>query len=429
MHRSTTTLVPVARSRALSRLASLLTLVLLPLLAACGTVSTSDDAAAAPPAPRAELSLNDLDGAVLEEKVVVDVAPEAGTVAVRLLLDGAPLTTVDEPPFLLTLDPDVLGEGSFELSAEAVRSDGTSGATTLARFTVGGATGDADPTTPPTTLSWSPPALQDPITIRVGTTGGVPALERDRDYLIVMPSAPRTEGLVLNGGRNVVLIGGEIAIGYQGKGPTINARRGLYITNASGVVHVEGLLVHGDDLSEGIQISAPQAIVQLQNVAVRNVHARDQVGFTDNHPDVIQTWGSVGELRVDGFTGETDYQGIFFKADYNGPHGGVHLRRVNMRSMPTTRYQVWMDDRGGRYPSVSFDDVWVEPRPGGSFEKSIWPDVDHARHAAVVVDGRASWPTLPVEGSVQEGVPPGGDFVPVERVGLGYVSPGYEGDD
>jgi hypothetical protein len=310
--------------------------------------------------------------------------------------------------------------------AESVHGDGHVSESASATFDVlASEVVESLPAVP--TLSWAPPELHEPTTITIGTVGSIPALDRKRDYILVMPATPRSEGVVINGGRNVVLVGGEIVIGHQGAKPTINARRGLYIANSTGVVHVEGLLIHGEDLSEGIQINAPKAIVQLQNVAVRNVHARDQMGFTDNHPDVIQTWGGVRELRVDGFTGETDYQGIFFKADHNGPHGAVHLRRVNMRAMPTTRYQVWMDDRGGRYPAVTFDDVWVEPRPGGRFEKTIWPDIDHPRHAPVFEGGAASWPSLQVEGSVHEGVPPGGDFVPVTSVGVGYASPGYGG--
>jgi hypothetical protein len=278
-------------------------------------------------------------------------------------------------------------------------------------------------------LAWPPPALTSPVTIHVGVTGGIGTLSTTRDYRLVMPGAPRTEGLVINGGRNVVLVGGEIAIPHQGSNPTINSRRALHIANSTGVVHVEGLLLHGDDISEGIQIAAPQATVQLQNIAVLNVHARDQLGFSDNHPDVIQTWGSVGELRVDRLTGESDYQGLFFKADFNGRHGPVHLRNVNLRSTATSRYQFWLSDKGGGYPTVSLREVWVETAPGRSFAKTVWPDTSHAQHAAVISGGAASWPTLPVTGAVRAGVPAAGDFVRASDVGVAYVSPGYGGGD
>lgn len=93
------------------------------------------------------------------------------------------------------------------------------------------------------------------------------------------------------GGRNIVIIGGEIVIPWQGENPDIPSRTMLKLKASTGIVHIEGLLGRGDDISEGIQIAAPDAIVQIQNVRIEGIHARDQVEFTDNHPDIIQTWG------------------------------------------------------------------------------------------------------------------------------------------
>ena len=42
----------------------------------------------------------------------------------------------------------------------------------------------------------------------------------------------------------------------------------LYLRDQTGTVHIEGLLIYGSDLSEGIQINAPQATVQIVNVRV-----------------------------------------------------------------------------------------------------------------------------------------------------------------
>jgi hypothetical protein len=286
-------------------------------------------------------------------------------------------------------------------------------------------------------LRYAPPELVDPITIRVDAASGPSNLSMDpqRDYVIEMPDEPVRRGLALVGGRNVVMIGGEIFIPHQGPNPTINARRALHVSGATGVVHIEGVLMHGDDISEGIQTSAPDAIVQIQNVGIFNVHARDQKGFTDNHPDIIQTWGSVGALRVDGLTGETDYQGLFFKADYNGPHGPVELHNVNVRGLPTARYLVWTSNQGGGYPDVTLENVWVEASPAraGGFAMSVWPDANGAHPYRLQVgtngDGveTGSWPAaVGVTGEVSAGRPPGGDFVRAEAIGVGYRSPGYE---
>jgi hypothetical protein len=390
------------------------------LLAACGAMAEEPGTGAAQRAMSVTgaMTMAQLDGAVVHGSITVSVASERWMRGVRFVLDGTVIATVTRTPYRVTIDTTQLADGGHVLVAEPLQANGTVRNPSTATFTVRNA-----PSRPP--LTWAPPALQNPITRHVDVTGGLGTLDATRDYVLIMPSAPRTEALVINGGRNVVLIGGEVAIPYQGTSPTITSRRALYIANSTGTVHVEGLLLHGDDISEGIQINAPSAVVQIQNVSVRNVHARDQVRFSDNHPDVIQTWGGVGELRVDGLTGESDYQGLFFKADFNGPHGRVRLRNVNLRAMPTTRYQFWMDGTGGGYPTVTLDGVWVQPGPNRSFGKTVWPDVDHAQHPVRIVDGAASWPTLPVTGVVRQGTPPGGDFVPASSVGLGYVSPGY----
>lgn len=249
---------------------------------------------------------------------------------------------------------------------------------------------------------WDPPALTTPLTLNVPTSGGTFKLNAGQDYLVVMPTAPVTKALKLTGGRNVVLVGGEMNIGWQGDAAPASMRRALLLDGQTGTAHIEGLLLGGSDLSEGIQINAPQAVVQLVNVRVEGIRARDQVNFTDNHPDLVQAWGGVKELRVDGLTGRTDYQGIFLKPDYNGI-GSVSLRRVNVRSDATARYLYWKDRNGFADFPVHVDDVWGEPASGRSFTKTLWPE------------GSDAW------AAVKQGVPAAGDFVPAGMVGIGYT--------
>jgi hypothetical protein len=410
-----------------------------PLLGACGTVVdrlTSDEQAASAAlsdGDPVEITVGDLDGRSVSGTIFAYVETDGWIRSVRFILNGSLVADVRRAPFGIAIDTTTLTDGDHVLVAEPTMPNGRVRDRAVASFVVNNAPTTEEPVPAPvepdgSLLTWAPPELTSPTTILVGVTGAVGTLDKARDYVLVMPGTPRTEGLVINGGRNVVVIGGEIAIPHQGENPTINARRALYVAHSTGVVHVEGLLLHGDDISEGVQTNAPLATVQLQNLAVLNVHARDQVSFTDNHPDVIQTWGGIGELRVDRLTGETDYQGLFFKSDFNGPHGPVHLRNVNIRSMDTTRYQFWMADTGGGYPTVTLEEVWVETAPGRSFGKTVWPDVDSATHPPTISDGAASWPTLPVTGVVRSGVPAGGDFVSAASVGIGYVSPGYRGE-
>ena len=75
----------------------------------------------------------------------------------------------------------------------------------------------------------------------------------------------------------------------------------------TGTVHIEGVLI--DSSNDGITIQAPQATFQIENVLIANNHAlRDD--FSDAHPDLIQTWSGPKAVRIDRFTGYTDYQGL-----------------------------------------------------------------------------------------------------------------------
>src|SRR6266508_3551959 len=223
-------------------------------------------------------------------------------------------------------------------------------------------------------LSWTPPQLDHPITVDVSASNHFLRLDPTRDYLVRMPTTKLSVlgGLVIVGGHNVVLVGGAITIPSWGLvHPTDN--RGLYLKNQTGTVHVEGL------------------------------HERDEVHFSSNHPDLIQSWAGPAELRVDRFTGTTDYQGIYLAPQELGERlqpRRIDLRRVNIETMASARYLLW---QVGTAP-LRLDDVWIRPSPGRY--EVVWPD-----------DGR--WDP------VVQGDPPGGDFVGAGEAGLGYRSPGY----
>lgn len=262
----------------------------------------------------------------------------------------------------------------------------------------GGSARDAD-----FSLRWPAPRLERPEVIEVGARGGVLRLAPGRDYRIAIRRPVRAVGgLSLVGGRNVVVVGGHITIPPAGPQATANDRRGLLIAGQTGTVHVEGLLIDdaGGDLSEGINIAAPRAVVQIQNTRVAGIHARDEKRFTDNHPDVIQTPGGVRELRVNRLTGTTTYQGLFLRGD-SGPVGRVELSKVNIVGFPTARYLLWKRCRdpypapcGGPDFPMGTTDVWVRPARTRSLRLSLKPELP---------DG--PWD------DVHEGIPPGGDFV------------------
>lgn len=287
-------------------------------------------------------------------------------------------------------------------------------------------------------LVLEPPVLRDAQVVRIDPDNGpfVVRLDISRDYLLVMPNVAVRRAVTIRGGRNVVMVGGEIAIPWKGESPTIAERRGLYVTGVTGTFHLEGVLLRGPDLSEGIQLSTPDAHVQITNVAVAEIRARDQVGFTDNHPDLIQSFGGARSITIDRFTGVTDYQGLFFQGHSpDDEYGPITLRRINIIARPTARYLLWFSifDKG---ETVHLEDVWlaVSDERRGGLGKSVWPDVDgQFPRRAQVFDANGTpavrWPPelIPtVTGYAVAGSPPEGDFVDSSLVGIGYVSPGYK---
>jgi hypothetical protein len=246
-----------------------------------------------------------------------------------------------------------------------------------------------------------------------GESAHVLNLRANQDYIVDLPSSPLSSrgGLVIEGGHNVVLIGGEIDIPMQpGASPSIYSRRGLYLTGQTGTVHVEGLLIRGADLSEGIDLDERLgAVVQIENVRIEGLHARDEQGFTDNHPDALQSWAGPAELRVDRLSASSDYQGIFLVPNQFGtqpPPRQVNLSHVDLRGARCCYgYLLWQT---GSFP-VHTDDVWAIPHPGRSMAQTLWPSPE-------------KW------SGVRDGAPPGGEFVPAGAVGTSYESPGYSGE-
>jgi hypothetical protein len=258
-------------------------------------------------------------------------------------------------------------------------------------------------------LTWAPPALDAPTTVVVTPTNRILRLDPALDYIVQMPSTALTGagGLSISGGHDVVLVGGEIRIDRDPAEtaiPSIQARRGLVLANQTGTIHVEGLRIDGDDLNEGIDLSEPLgATVQLQNIRIDGLYSRDATAFSDGHPDLIQSWAGPGRLRVDRFTGITNYQGFYLAPEQIGtpqPLTEIDLRDVILVGTATSTYMLWTATPV--VPEIA--DVWVKPRAGRLPAQSLWPTPD-------------AWP------GVQIGQP--ASFVNAWSVGAGYRSPGY----
>lgn len=280
-------------------------------------------------------------------------------------------------------------------------------------------------------LTWSPPpSWQNYRPVTIQSSGGVITLPSNAaDYRIVAPEIVRG-AVTLRGGRNVVWIGGHIRIdrndAANGKIIQATARRGLLVDDGPAedlkdgrVVFIEGLRLDGDDLSEGIDIKAPKAHVVIQNIGIDVVRLR---GFDDrdstgayarnspikNHSDLLQPFGGFKTLCVDGLSGRTGYQGLFFVTDVRiAPGGSFELQKVDttrdvwLRRMDITAIETADEtDPGIRHAGHTVL-AWYGDGIGQMFIDSgtVWfqPHVNSARAA----DGQRRIPYRDPSGTVQ----------------------------
>lgn len=268
-------------------------------------------------------------------------------------------------------------------------------------------------------------------------------LAPSQDYIIVIPPTGIHGTLWLDGGHNIDLIGGSITVpatANQTDNGNDNTDTGLYIRAATGTVHIEGLSITGDPNTQfdGIDVNAPSATVQLENIRVTNVWGSD----TTEHADVVQTWGGVKDLRIDHLTADGDYQGLTIDPDL-GPVGSAEIQDVDLTIDPRPAalaaqtvgggYMIWLT-KGTQTcaapGSVTFDQVYVDNAAHlVPTANTVWPPAQES--GTLPCAGRQngsqySWPNLPVSGGVTLTAAPSGPFVPAGRVGEGYVSPGYQ---
>ena len=277
-------------------------------------------------------------------------------------------------------------------------------------------------------LLWAPPILENPQIIQLSADGkgDKTQLDSDKDYIIRLPAdAVRTKGVWIEGGRNVIIMGGHIALPYAEElNNNDSTRRAIYIKNNNGTVHVEGLLIDGAKSGEydAIAVASTKSIVQLQNIHVTTLAG----SYKYFHGDLVQPWGGVKELRIDRFTGTTSYQGLQINQD-TGKIGSEKISNVNMKG--TGQYKLWLTGKeiDGHNPQIQLKNVYIEPAPKWDLNlgTSVYPAVGMPKGAVLTEDGtEVSWPELSwVEGVAKLGPPPGGDFVPVKLVGTHYFSP------
>ncbi len=279
-------------------------------------------------------------------------------------------------------------------------------------------------------LRWAPPHLENPITLQLEQGISKTNLKVDRDYILKLPKEKKVGGVVIVGGRNVVIQGGHITVP---PGATSHEeQRAIRISKSVGTVHIEGVLIDNsagpDSDFDGIVIDAPEATVQLENMRIVGLTG-SHAGF---HADILQPWGGVKELRVDRITGTSNYQGFQIPAD-KGAIGSATLQNINLGYVPRDEgkigFLLWLTTGAkscNSYP-MTLSNFYLDARPGQEIGESAWPPPSRdTLECAGIQDGdQVSWPKLPVKGFIKQGPPPTGDFVPAGVAGLKYNSPGY----
>lgn len=247
-----------------------------------------------------------------------------------------------------------------------------------------------------------------------------------------MPAGIKQGNLTLSGGRNIVLIGGEIEV--EASPTTDQRRRCLYLLNQTGTVHVEGLSLHrnaADDDFAAIVINnedTAAAIYQFQNIRVEGIEGSTAGWHGDALQLIPSTANFIGKVRVDRMTVESGYQAFYIVLDGDGQHSFKH---VNATMVVGDSAAYWFGDNTGDeiwgMKNVDLEEVYVAPRPGYEFEDEFRPNsgATITTNRPVITAGVATWPNAVnylITGELREGHPPGGDFAPEGTVGVGYVN-------
>ena len=318
-------------------------------------------------------------------------------------------------------------------------------------------TATTSPTSKPAPLAWRPPALRNPVTVTLcncNIEDGqiIVKLNAGQDY-VLKDTAVLNYPVVIQGGHNVVWIGGEVR---PAAGPDIGIQLSHNVGAGGGTVHLEGIYLDGIGgvLYDGIEggefasLSKPRGTLSDATLQVENVRIDGLSGDSSvEHQDCIQHYGGWKDLRVDHFTCRTLYQGFTLPWE-DGSVSGVlshwDLRNANLQDAPN-------GTGGGMQTLLHFgDSVHGEfnaqsHRQGGnlshvylhatqkSLDQETYPNsgtksVDGTIvHATVNADGTIGWGrSWSISGAIIAGGPPGGDYVPLGVAGLRYVSPGYQ---
>jgi len=290
---------------------------------------------------------------------------------------------------------------------------------------------------------WTAPALTNPQLLEIKSDHSQSFIELDPNADYTVRIGPDSGGVVvrralrLHGGRNIALIGGHLRRAPDTPTNTPDGAKTRYpgelfsIGGHTGTAYIEGLVIdNGDNYGvDGIHVGSDTG----GSYVFRNVHVRGVTGTTvGNHADGLQVIRPVDYLLIDHMTVYSSYQGINIQPEF--PIGLAWLRHTNtrypnpdFRSGGANGYSFWLGDRADNpklaHPAkYRFEDVYVEERT--HFWDLSWEDGSVGPPAKAPggcrrVAGHSDWaefPHLGVEGHVNKGIPPQGDFCPASTI-------------
>ncbi|MFC6852060.1 malectin domain-containing carbohydrate-binding protein [Aquipuribacter hungaricus] len=290
-------------------------------------------------------------------------------------------------------------DGTLDLDFTATADSAVVSGIVVAPVGVSGPTEPAEPgrvvkpvpTTPEPT--WGAPALVDPLVWVPSPTSRVLKAPADRDVLVRWPAGELdgAGGYQINGGRNVVSIGGTINYSTRhvlGVGGEADRNRCLYIhgnttAQAPRTVHVEGLRCAGPNIWEGINIDSKAErgtlTVQVRDIVmdeVQGLPGTDGSGHIGG--DALQAWNGPHRLRIDGFDARNlHYQGLVLQpySHGTGALGQWELRDVYLEGdFDGSAYLMWLSGArtGAGSVPITVHDVWVTPSPGKTATRTLW---------------------------------------------------------
>ena len=271
----------------------------------------------------------------------------------------------------------------------------------------------APPPVSGTKLTWAPPSMVGATTLVVNAANRKPTLDNTKDYIIQIPDVVTwKDGIDLNGGRNIVIIGAEFNFAQNyatDDGGSVTdegqTNRGLYIHGGTSarVVHLEGLLFAGTNLYECMNVNSSNTVVQVQNTRCDHLKAHLPTGSAPPHHggDFLQVFIPPTNVvtRFDRITVYTDYQCYLDQ----GTNSNIDIRNSNVTALTS----------GGALLIGQYGTYGTRQRACTNAYFDVGP-----RSWTSVIE--SPWNTLPgvIQGSHA-------DFVPVGVAGRNYTSPGY----